>query len=159
MKNLLLILALFVGNSFAETIASYSGSEGYSYNRNVGAFVNKDNFGWTEDRISKGKVSVTLNEENEFDILFVDALGDINSSKDQGAKISLQIIGDNSFSLVSIFLGQSVEIYSFWKDNEANLKYSIGTTKGELNLISKNSLLVGKCSNIEFGWLRNLMSK
>ena len=142
----------------AETIASCEGLKGQSYYPDIGMFTDKNTSGWADDGISNGKTSVIRNE-NSFDILFVDTLGDINSSKDQGAEIRLVMIEQNSFSLTSVFLNSSVEIYSFWKNKEGNFRYSLMQVKGGSSLIPKNSLLTGNCSSIKFSWIEEMFGQ
>ena len=157
MKKLLLV-TLLIPNLYAETIASCEGLKGQSYYPNIGMFTDKDTSGWQDDGISNGKTSVIKNG-NSFDILFVDTLGDINSSKDQGAEIRLVMLDQDSFSISSLFLGASVEIYSFWKTKEDNFKYSLTQVKGGSSLIPKNTLLVGDCSSIKFSWIEEMFGQ
>ena len=158
-KTILTFLVLiFATHNIAETIASCGPSQGQSYFPYLGQFMDKNTSGWQEDKIANGKVSVTLTDK-EFDIMFVDILGDINSHKEQGAKLSLQLIGGNFFSIQSTFRGQTIEIYSFWRNNEGDFKYSFNQTKGELNPIPKSMLLLGDCSMINFDWLQGYLTK
>jgi hypothetical protein len=157
MKKLLLVF-LISSPLYAETIASCEGLKGQSYYPNIGMFTDKDTSGWQDDGISNGKTSVIRNG-NSFDILFVDTLGDINSSKDQGAEIRLVMIDQNSFSITTAFLNASVEVYSFWKNKEGNFKYSLAQVKGGSSLIPKNSLLIGNCSSIKFSWMEEMFGQ
>ena len=157
MKKLLLV-TLLIPNLYAETIASCEGLKGQSYYPNIGMFTDKDTSGWQDDGISNGKTSVIRNG-NSFDILFVDTLGDINSSKDQGAEIRLVMIDQNSFSISTAFLNASVEVYSFWKNKEGNFRYSLTQVKGGSSLIPKNSLLIGNCSSIKFSWMEEMFGQ
>ena len=152
MRKLLLLFLFFSPSIYAETIASCESLKGSTYFPNTGMYTDKSNSGWQEDGISNGKTSV-IKTGDSFDILFVDTLGDINSSKDQGATIRLMLINENSFSLFSMFLNESLEIYSFWKNKEGDFKYSLNQVKGGSSLIPKNSLLVGSCSSINFNWI------
>ena len=97
----------------AENIASCEGLKGWSYYPNKGDLITKDNSGWGEDAISEGKTTLTFSEAEGIDILFVDVLGDINSSKDQGAKIELVFLEQDSVTVSSYYFGQSMELYSF----------------------------------------------
>ena len=159
MKKILLSIIFISSLAInAETIASCEGLKGQSYYPNIGMFTDKDTSGWQDDGISNGKVSVIKNG-NSFDILFVDTLGDINSSKDQGAEIRIVMLDQNSFSLTSVFLNASVEIYSFWKTKQDNFKYSLTQVKGGSSLIPKNSLLIGDCSSVKFEWIQEMFKK
>tara|TARA_B100001093_G_scaffold354256_1_gene338738 strand:- start:244 stop:726 length:483 start_codon:yes stop_codon:yes gene_type:complete len=159
MKKILLLI-IFISSIAvnAETIASCEGLKGQSYYPDIGMYTDKDNSGWQDDGISNGKTSVIRNGDS-FDILFVDTLGDINSSKDQGAEIRLVMIDKNSFSLTSLFLNASIEIYSFWKNKEGNYRYSLTQVKGGSSLIPKNSLLIGSCSSIKFSWIEEMFGQ
>lgn len=160
MKQFFLVFSIIVSSAVvnAETIASCSGVKGYSFYQNLGSFSDKKSSGWDEDQITEGKTSVIRNDDG-FDILFVDALGDINSLKDQGAKIQLLLIGQSSFALSSTFLGSQIEIYNFWQTNDGDLEYSITQVKGEISLLPKHSLLIGKCDSLKFSWMNEFFDE
>jgi hypothetical protein len=59
-------------NSYATDIARCSNPTGKSYYPYLG-LMNKEDSGWVDDGITGGITSLVRNENNEYDILFVDA--------------------------------------------------------------------------------------
>ena len=160
MNRLLLIMAfLALPHISAGNIASCEGLKGWSYYPNKGDLITKENSGWDQDAISKGKTTLTFSETEGIDILFVDVVGDINSSKDQGAKIELVFLDQDSVTVSSYYFGQSMELYSFWINNEGLPKYSLHQAKGPGNLLRKDSLLVGNCSYLNMKPIVEFISK
>lgn len=155
MRALTIILILIPELVFAKNISVCGGSEGKSYIANIGvlASFNESETGWHDDRISEGKTTVTK-IGNEFNILYLDASGTLTSAKDYDAQIiPLPLMTDkDSFSFMAVWpRGPTVEIYSFWKDNNEQNKFSLNQVKG--GLIRKQSLLVGNCSYLDFSWI------
>ena len=158
--NKILLSIIFISSMAvnAETIASCGGLKGQSYYPHLGAFTDKKNSGWQDDGITGGKTTITF-DGTGFDILFVDTLGDINSSIGNGADIRLMMVGENSYSLLSVFQNSTLETYTFWKTNEGKSRYSLTQTKGGSALIAKQSVLVGECTYVEFDWLEKLLKE
>ena len=154
MRILTLILILASGLVSAKNISVCGGLEGKAYFPNIGmlASLNEAETGWNDDRISEGKTTVTKIED-EFNILFLDATGILTSAKDDGAQIYPlpQMTGKDSFSIITFWPGPIIEIYSFWKDNDGQNKFSLSQVKG--GLIHKQSLLVGNCTYVDFSWM------
>ena len=154
MRKLTLILILAPGLVSAKNISVCGGLEGKSYFPNVGmlASLNEAETGWHDDRINEGKTTVTK-VGDEFNILFLDATGTLTSAKDDGAQIYPlpQMTGKDSFSIITFWPGPIIEIYSFWRDNDGQNKFSLSQVKG--GLIHKQSLLVGSCPYIDFSWM------
>ena len=67
----------------------------------------------------------------------------MTSAKDQGVQTIPVIIGKDSFTVMTFWpTGPTIEIYSFWKDNDGQNKFSLSQVlKG--GLIHKQSLLIG----------------
>ena len=155
MGKLIIILILVPGLVSAKNISVCGGFEGKSYFPNFGvlASLNQAETGWHDDRISEGKTTVTK-VGDEFNILFSDVSGALTSAKDDGAQIfPLPLMaGKDTFSIMVIWpRGPAVETYNFWKDNDGQFKFSLSQIKG--GLIHKQSLMVGNCTYIDFGWM------
>lgn len=155
MRTLTIIFIFVPGLVFSKDISVCGGLEGISYFPNIGALasLNDSQTGWHEDYISEGKTTVTKIDD-EFNILFLDASGTLTSAKDHKAEIfPLPLITDkDSYSFMAVWpKGQVVEIYSFWKDNDGENKFSLSQIKS--GLVRKQSLMVGNCSFIDFSWM------
>ena len=153
MRKLTLILILVPGLVSAKNISVCGGLKGKSYFPNIGvlATLNKSEIGWHDDRIDEGKTTVTKIGD-EFNILFLDSSGAMASAKDQGVQTIPVIIGKDSFTVMTFWpTGPTIEIYSFWKDNDGQNKFSLSQVKG--GLIHKQSLLIGNCTYLDFSWM------
>lgn len=135
---------IFLQNLFAETLANCGASKGISYFPFSGINLKK-NSGFADDEIKDGIVTLTK-QGDKYDILFKDASGILSSSTQDGAEIYPIILNQESIALVSIYPGKALEIYSFWKENDGNTRYSLQTSRHGNPLISKSSLLVGDCT-------------
>jgi len=149
MKIIIFILiALSLNNAHSKTIANCSSPSGYSFYPYIG-LTTKNDYGWTEDKISGLRITLKL-QDNELDILYVDARDTVTSSLGSGAKIIPIIDSDNYFSVLNIWPGRAVGIYTFWKNKDNQYKFSLTQVKS--GFIPKSSMTVGECSFIDFSW-------
>lgn len=132
----------------AKDIAECSNPSGRTYFPHVG-MVPAQKAGWGDDTIKGGITKVTVNEKGEYDVLFVDASKSIISSTEDGGKVVLFAKGSQSFGLLILYPGKTVETYTFFKTNSGKLEYTNTTTRAgdELPLL-KTSLMRGACSFI-----------
>jgi hypothetical protein len=142
----LLLISSF--NISADDVAICTGLSGYSYYMDYGV-VPKESAGWTKDEMDDFQLKVTRDSNGKFDILFKDQIGYASSLND-GATITPSIRTNDSLSLISNYPNQTTEIYSFWKNRDGKLKYSLAQVKNGTPLIRKNTLFVGNCSILNF---------
>lgn len=145
-----LMAALLAFESQAADIAICGASEGYGYYPKIGLGASDASAGeWAVDRISNGRFTVTLSDDNEFDIIVLDATGGMFSSRAAGAVI--QVIGktDETLSLVAIYPGKSIETYTFIRnvDGEAEVMW---TANKYGTLIPKAASYKAACSFLAF---------
>ena len=113
-----LIAAIFISppisSASAEVLVKCGGSEGYAFFIE-GPYIAKKDSGWTEDTIDSGSTSVVVVDE-EFDVIFSDATGNVVSARADGAKVVL--LGKNeetgSFSILTNYFGVTVEVYTYY---------------------------------------------
>lgn len=151
MRILLLLSLVFVGSlAHAIEIASCYSPKGTAYYPEIG-LMSKKNSGWTEDKISDGIFKLSMNKENEFDILFVDATKKINSSVEQGGRVLLFSHGQNQVTFLVLYPGQTAEIYTFLQNASGKYEYIHVTSRsGDSALITKASIMQGECGPINF---------
>jgi len=120
---------------------SCGASKGYSYYFE-GGLVQKKDSGFTEDSISNGRFSLTVNDKNEADILTIDATGTIKSATSQGGNVMLLSAGDGGFNWLAIYGDGTLEVYSYNVSSNSVAAYR--NTAGNPN-VAKNSLFVSDC--------------
>jgi hypothetical protein len=136
---------LFSSHAMAETVyVSCGSSKGYSYYFQGGA-VKSNEAGFTEDGISNGLFTLTVDEKNNGEVLFKDTSGVIKSASSQGGIITVMPVEDKGFNWLVLYPEGSMEVYSL---KIASMKVvSYRNTVGN-RLIAKNSLLVSDCKAI-----------
>lgn len=128
--------------SFAEGLSiSCGSSEGYSYFFE-GGVIDRANSGFTDDSISDGKISLTMNEKGEGDILTIDSTGSVKSAKSQGAEVLVLPAGGSSANWMAMYSDGTMEVYSFSGNSNKVAVYR--NTVGH-DLIAKNSLFISDC--------------
>ena len=155
-----ILLSIFLISSLAinaETIASCGALKGVSYYPYLGVFSDKENSGWQDDGISEGKTTLTF-DGTGFDILFIDFFDEINSSIANGAEIKLMMVGEKSYSLLSSYENDTLEIYTFWKNKDEEFRFSLTQVKDGAAFFKKQTVLVGECTYVKFDWLEKLLS-
>tara|TARA_B100000315_G_C14252058_1_gene440197 strand:- start:146 stop:589 length:444 start_codon:yes stop_codon:yes gene_type:complete len=132
------LLIMPVSNSFGGVITSCGGSEGYSY-----FFKNSLNqtSGWEKDRISKGQIIFTV-ENEKAEIIYKDIIGTRSASEDGSSVIMTPSI--DGHTLVLVFNKTFVESYHFHLDANGKGEVAWGSQKFA-TLIPKGSLMVAKC--------------
>ncbi|KMP11214.1 hypothetical protein UZ36_05130 [Candidatus Nitromaritima sp. SCGC AAA799-C22] len=133
----LTLFIMSVSNSFGRVITSCGGSEGYSY-----FFKNSlDKGGWAKDRISKGQIIFTI-ENEKAEIIYKDILNTRSASEDGSSVIMTPSI--NGHTLVIVLNKTFVENYHFHLDANGKGEVAWGSHKFA-TLIPKSSLMVAKC--------------
>ena len=140
---ILMTILLFSPNVFANTLSVSCGeSKGYSYYFESGV-VDKKNSGFSDDGITGGLISLTLDDKNKGDVLSKDATGVLKSATSQGAVVTVLDASENGVNWVVIYPDGTLEVYSL---NISSMKMaSYRNTVGN-PLIAKNSLFISDCS-------------
>ncbi len=150
MKLLTTIFALCAVASAtnAQTIATCQDPDGYSYYHYSGV-VPKGNSGFTQDKITGGRVTLQKLGAKKYDIVFHDAVSQTTSAVADGGEVILLRKGKNDATFGHFYPGGVIELYTFWTDADGQKKYDLVQSKGGyVNPIHKISILVGTCSQI-----------
>jgi len=126
----------------AESLSiSCGASNGYAYYFE-GGLVDRANSGFSEDGISGGKISLTLNEKGNGDILTIDATGGIKSAISQGAKVLVLPTEGSGVNWLAMYGDGTLEVYSYNGNTNkvATYRNTVGAT-----LLAKNSLFISDC--------------
>ncbi len=136
---------LISGSSFAVDIAQCSNPSGKAYYPYLG-LLDKKSSGWTDDKITGGITTLQKLGPNEYDILFVDASKQIISSRQDGGRVLLLSRGQNDVSVLVIYPGKTVEVYTFLIDKAGKAEYVQVTTRGgDAVMIAKATVMRGDC--------------
>jgi hypothetical protein len=151
MKVVIAIVSLMHGIfAHASDIASCSDPSGKGYFPEIGLVAKKDS-GWSDEKITGGVTKVIKIGENEYDVLFVDTRKEIVSARRDGGRVLLLNRGKNAFSLLVVYPGTTAEVYTFLKSTSGQLEYIQTLSRaGDAVLITKSSVMRGKCSYISF---------
>ena len=120
---------------------SCGASKGYAYYFE-GGVVDRANSGFSEDAISEGKISLTLNEKGEGDVLTIDATGGIKSATSQGANVLVLPTEGSGVNWLVMYGDGTLEVYSY--NGNTNKVASYRNTVGNA-LVAKNSLFISDC--------------
>jgi hypothetical protein len=154
MKKILLILLFLIlpTISFAETVASCQNPKGHSYYPFNDMTIKKD-AGWFKDGISGGITQLEIDKDGNYDIQFVDASKQIVSAKKDGANIVPLAKGENKFAISTIYSGNSIETYAFFKEKSGELSFTMTQTKIN-TAIAKAGVMQGTCNFINFDMIK-----
>ena len=135
-----IFLCLISLPSFSQTMFQCGGNSGYSYFFE-GSIVNSSSAGWDTDGTSKGKYSL-VGKQDQLDLLFVDATGQIISAVADGGTVILLGQGNGTATILVNYPNQVAELYYF---NLKTKKYSLNQIKYGESPIHKSSAFVGDC--------------
>lgn len=147
MKKILFFLFLIPNLVLSATIATCENPEGHAYFPYAGMSP-KDMAGWDKDKISNGKTQLDI-IDGKFDIKFLDASKMMISAKEDDGDVFLYSISEKEIGVVVMYLGKAVEAYSFIKENDGKLIYTMVQSKANI-FIPKASVMKGTCSYIDF---------
>ena len=147
--RVIFFLFIFTTPLVAQNIAICGDTSGYSYYPYHG-LVKQGDSGMTSDAITGGKVTVKKLSQDEYDVLFAGSDGSIVSSKQDGGSVFLVLSNSSAFVFAIIYPGENAEYYSFWKEEDGKLKYSIQQARLGSPLIRKINLMIGSCTYIDF---------
>ena len=94
-------------NASVEIIAKCGELSGYIYDH--------ANAKWDQDKIEGGS-TIIVKEEDQYDIVFRDSTGNLQSAKKSGATIVPANGRENTMHIIAIYPGIVTEVYSFDKD-------------------------------------------
>ena len=136
-KNILIfiLVAFSALPSLAEAISfSCGSSEGYSYYFGESGFV--------DDEISSGKTTLTIDDEGNPGILFVDVTGKIKSVSSQGGDVRLQGASNTGANWIASYSDGTLLVYSL---NTTSMKVITYLNNAGSASRAKNSLMVSDC--------------
>ena len=122
--------------------------KGRAYYPNLGV-VPANKAGWQDDAITGGLYTLTR-QDKDFDLLYSDATKRVVSSKGAGANVIPLRIGTNNFTIFVYYNNDTIELYSFMKENNGNLSLHVIQSKGGEAFVQKSSIMIAKCDFIDF---------
>ncbi len=156
MRNLSLIIIVFIVAlrvAYAVDVANCSNPSGKSYFPFLGLMDKKDS-GWSDDKISDGVITLTKNDANEYDLLYIDTTKRITSSKADGGTVIFLRKGLNEAAFL-VSYQNAIEIYTFIIDKSKNLEYTYTSNRfGDGVLIPKATVMKGDCSFINLDLIK-----
>mgnify|MGYP007020173649 FL=1 len=132
--------------SFASIIAECESPKGHAYYPFYGA-IPKDKSGWDTDGFSTGVYRLILNNDQSFDVVFSNSNGQYVSALQDGAEVMPFSMDENQISLMVVYMGNAIEVFSFVKDNAGNKE--IIFTQIKTGMIPKVAAYRGRCSKLE----------
>ena len=148
--------SLFWGVATAQEVANCHSPKGKAYFAHLG-IVPQDKAGWQDDAVTGGAYTLTR-QGKELDLLYVDSTKRVASTKAQGGTVQLLRIGERNFSVLVYYPNDTIEIYSFIKENSGKLTLHIMQSKGGNALVQKSSVMIGRCEFIDFTGLLKSMN-
>jgi len=115
-------------------------SSGYSYYFEGGA-VDRKSSGFTEDGITGGKITLTLDDEGKGEVLHLDATQKIKSVKSEGGQLFV-MAGDSHVNWFASYPDGTITLESLHLDSMKLASYR--NTAGN-KLVAKNSLMTSDC--------------
>ena len=135
-----------VSASAATDLAVCGASVGYGYFPKYGLSALSDESGkWQEEKISSGRITLTVNDADEFDVLIADARGSVFSSRADGAAVIALNVSDLHIAVLVTNRPNYAETYTFFRnaDGQAEVMW---TSLKYGTLIPKASALRAPCS-------------
>ena len=109
----------------------------------------KNTAGWQKDGIASGRITLAKAGGDKLDILYIDSRRQLMSVIRDGGKI-LPIRATESEISVLAVSDDLTEIYTFWRNKEGKLEFSMLQSRGGKAPNPKTSLMVGSCDFIIF---------
>jgi len=148
-----MLVLLFPTIVFSQEIAVCHSPKGRAYYANIG-LVRANEAGWRDDEISGGRFTLTK-QGNDFDLLYFDIVTkSVVSSKGDGATVVPLRDGVNNFTILVYYPNNTIELYSFMRENSGALSLHLIQSKGGKTLIQKSSIMVAKCDFINFSSIK-----
>jgi hypothetical protein len=109
--GVLVLFTVLTQNALGKDVAVCGASAGYSYFPSVGLLAAERNQ-WTEDGIKSGRITLSLSQSGDFDLLFTDATGSVISATQDGARVLRVGQTDGSITVIAVY-PMLVEVYTF----------------------------------------------
>lgn len=143
LTRMLLIISLLgsasaAAESFSVTCGEMSGYSHYF----AGGWVPNAESGFTEDAISGGKFTLSLNDEGEGEVLTLDATGTLKSAKAQGGTILVTPAGKGGLNWIIFYQDGTLEVYGLHFASNTLTQYR--NTVGNEN-VAKTALMTASC--------------
>lgn len=133
----------------AQHVTTCTSPKGHAYFAYMGVLEEEDSE-WKIDTVPKGAFTLRKFGKDDFDIVFIDSTKRNHSTRHDGAKVFplRRNATEAAFFVHYHDFGES-QIYSFFKENNGKVRFSILASKGGPS-IYKSSVMVGDCSPIDF---------
>jgi hypothetical protein len=105
--------------------------------------------GWTKNFLSGGKTTLSLSDDGNFDILYVDSTLNISSARADGATVDPIRFGDDEITVTVNYPGQTFEIYSFTRVGGGVLRLTYLQSRGAAAGFNNGTLMIATCSRID----------
>jgi hypothetical protein len=150
-----LLAVLFIGTEArAQPVARCSSLKGFAYYHHT-ALVPKNSSGFQEDAISKGKTTLQLLPNGEYDVLIIDARGEPISMKHDGGKILLLRNGSDDATFLVAFPRMVIELYTFYREADGRTRFDLLSSKGGDGMpIHKSSIMSGTCEHLDLSLIK-----
>jgi len=151
---LCILLSLFLlashdkANAESKILADCGSMSGYAYYIETDPAM-KGMGGWKSDKISSGSVRLIAKDNQSIDLVFGDSRDKEISTKQSGGEVLPLRLNKDELLLIIIYEGATTEVYHFYKEG-SSYKYSSYQNKSFNLPISKDSLMIGTCTNIDF---------
>ena len=109
----------------------------------------KNTSGWQKDGIAGGRITLAKAGGDKLDILYVDSRRQMMSVIRDGGKILPIRATENEISVLAVS-DEQTEIYTFWRNKEGKLEFSMLQSRGGKATNPKTSIMVGSCDFIIF---------
>ena len=130
-------------------VAVCGASAGYAFNAQIGLLSGNAEAGrWADDAIPTGRMTLTLDDAGEFDLLIADATGSVFSAKGDGATI-VPVAATNSVLSIIVAYPLVVETYTFLLSDGG--PEVIWTSNKHSAPIVKVSAMRASCSFVNLG--------
>ena len=147
--GLVLVGCALAGSAIAAPIASCGNETGKAYYPFAGD-IPADKFGWSDDAITGGRVTLDLADDGKFDLLYLDSTGAIASALKEGAAVFVSGVSETNISVIVAFPGNTTEVYDFYNNTMGVPEYTHIVSKPASVKIPKAAVYVGKCDFINF---------
>ena len=144
----IIMLSFCSASSFGVDIANCENPSGHAFYPQKGLVQKKDS-GWKTDGITSGRFTLTKNDQDVFDLLFVDATQRVTSTTAANGKVVLMRAYPDDIAFVVAYF-DAIEIYNFWKTVDYKFHFSMLQNRGSGGVVSKSSVMVGQCDLIRF---------
>ena len=145
-KIILCFLFLIPTVTFANIIAECESPKGYAYYPFYGVIPDEKS-GWDTDGFSTGVYRLILNDDQSFDVVFSNSNGQYVSAVQDGAEVIPFSMDENQISLMVVYMGNAIEVFSFVKDNAGRKELIFTQTK--TGIVPKVAAYRGSCSRLD----------